>query len=293
MGYKKLSNEQEKHLVTEYINGASVLSLMEKYNFKTKKSITDKVKKYYPDNYKQLIEKAKINRKGYNFSLKKIQNEFDAYLIGLLLTDGYITSDRDGFGIDLTDEDCISFLSKGLNVNYKTYSYNEQNKKDRHRIIVSQKGAIKDLERFGIVPKKSLILPKPQLLKEEEQFIPYIIRGIIDGDGCVSPTNYGGAQFHIISMSEEFIDWCKDALENKMYMKDIRKSQGFNGIWKIESSNQDNILKLISLSYNKPYGMNRKYKLLRRTFRDYNKDALLYNEDEGIVQTTTEKGLGN
>ena len=39
--------------------------------------------------------------------------------------------------------------------------------------------------------------------------------------------------------------------------------------------------------------MNRKYKLLRETFRDYNNDTLL-DKDDGIVQTTTENtGLGN
>ena len=48
-----------------------------------------------------------------------------------------------------------------------------------------------------------------------------------------------------------------------------------------------NILKLIALVYNKPFGMNRKYNNLRKTFRDYNNDALL-DKDDGIVQTTTE-----
>ena len=47
------------------------------------------------------------------------------------------------------------------------------------------------------------------------------------------------------------------------------------------------ILKLIALVYNKPFGMNRKYNNLRKTFRDYNNDALL-DKDDGIVQTTTE-----
>ena len=44
MGYKKLSDEQEKQLVQEYISGIPVKDLMIKYNFATKKSITDKVK---------------------------------------------------------------------------------------------------------------------------------------------------------------------------------------------------------------------------------------------------------
>lgn len=47
------------------------------------------------------------------------------------------------------------------------------------------------------------------------------------------------------------------------------------------------LLKLIALVYNKPFGMNRKYNNLRKTFRDYNNDALL-DKDDGIVQTTTE-----
>ena len=44
MGYKKLSHEQELQLVQEYINGTNVNVLMDKYGFKTKKSITDKRK---------------------------------------------------------------------------------------------------------------------------------------------------------------------------------------------------------------------------------------------------------
>ena len=45
MGYKKLSKEQELQLVEEYKQGTPVIELMNKYGYKTKKSITDKVKK--------------------------------------------------------------------------------------------------------------------------------------------------------------------------------------------------------------------------------------------------------
>ena len=56
MGYKKLSNIEEQQLVLEYIAGTPVNELMNKYGFKTKKSITDKVKKYYPDTYQDIIK---------------------------------------------------------------------------------------------------------------------------------------------------------------------------------------------------------------------------------------------
>ena len=58
MGQKKLSKELELQLVEEYKQGASVNSLMAKYGFASKKSITDKVKKHYPDTYNEIIEIA-------------------------------------------------------------------------------------------------------------------------------------------------------------------------------------------------------------------------------------------
>lgn len=285
MGYKKLSKEQELQLVEEYKQGTPVIELMAKYGFKTKKSITDKVKKYYGENYKEIIKQAQDNRKGYTYSLKEITSPFDAYLIGLIMTDGYVLSDRDGLGLDMTDEDVIKFVASTIGINYKTYI--EEGRKNRYRVLINVQGISKEVERFGIVPKKSKIIEKPKLLDKERQYLPYIIRGIIDGDGCVSKTSYGGAQFYICSMSEQFIDWIIEVLEKDFFMTDIHKRQNVEtGIWRVETSNQYNILKLIALVYNKPFGMNRKYNELRKTFRDYNKDVLL-DKDDGIAQTTT------
>ena len=140
MGYKKLSNEQEKQLIKEYVAGTPVNELVVKYGFRTKKSIIDKVKKYYPDSYEDIIATAILNRKKYEYHLDKISSPFDAYLVGLLLTDGYILSDKDGFGIDLTDEDCIAFLSKTIGKEYKTY-YREDTL-PRYRLVIHGKHLI-------------------------------------------------------------------------------------------------------------------------------------------------------
>lgn len=257
---------------------------MAKYNYKTKKSITDKIKKHYPDNYHEIIELARNNRRGYVYSLEKLSSPFDAYLVGLLLTDGYVLSDRDGLGLDMSDEDVISFIANTIGVKYTKYL--KDNRKPLFRILITIPGIAKQAERFGIIKNKSLIVPEPQLLKEEEKYLPYIIRGIIDGDGCVSKASYGGAQFYIVTMSEKFANWIINILEERFFMVDIHKRQNEQGLWRIETSNQYNILKLIALVYNKPFGMNRKYNILRKTFRDYNSDTLL-DKDDGIVQTAT------
>ena len=284
MGYKKLSKEQELQLVEEYKKGTPVIELMNKYGYKTKKSIIDKVKKYYPKEYKNIIKTAQDNRRGYNYSLDKITSPFDAYLVGLLLTDGYVLSDRDGVGLDMTDEDVISFVAKTIGTNYK--SYEDGKHKTKYRVLITVPGISQQVARFGIIPNKSLILPAPVLLNEEKQFLPYIIRGIIDGDGSVSKTSYGGAQFYICTMSEEFANWVAEVLRNNFFMDDIKIRISEKGLYRIDTANQHNILKLIAIVYNKPFGMNRKYNYLRKTFRDYNNDALL-DKDDGIVQTTT------
>lgn len=258
---------------------------MQKYGYKTKKSITDKVKKHYPDLYNQIIEEAHNNRRGFSYSIEKIKNSFDGYLIGLLLTDGYILSDRDGFGLDMTDEDVISFVAKGIGTTYKKYT--DEIHKPRYRVTVSIPGLKQQLKRFGVVSRKSLTLQPPLLLPDEKIYLPYIIRGIIDGDGCVSKTSYGGAQFYICTISEKFAKWLKYIFEEVFFMEDIHIKQNHLKMYRVETANQYNILKLIALIYNKPFGMNRKYNFLRRTFRDYNNDALL-DKDDGIVQTTTE-----
>ena len=285
MGYKKLSKEQELQLVEEYRKGTPVVELMAKYGYKTKKSITDKVKKYYPDEYESIIKEAQSGRRGYTYSLSELTSPFDAYLVGLLLTDGYVLSDRDGLGLDMTDEDVIAFVANTIGTKYT--SYDIENKKTHYRILITVPGISAEVERFGIVPRKSNVVPEPQLAEKERKFLPYIIRGIIDGDGSVAKTSYGGSQFFIVTKSEIFANWIKRVLENDFFMDDISIKISSEGLYRIETANQYNILKLIALVYNKPFGMNRKYNNLRKTFRDYNNDALL-DKDDGIAQTTTE-----
>lgn len=280
------SKDKELQMIEEYKQGVCVKVLQEKYGYKTKKSITDKIKKYYPDEYKNIIELGRENRKSYHYDLTKISSNFDAYFVGLMLTDGYVCQRKTGkiCGIDLTDEDCIAFLSKVIGKEYQAYApYKRKaintdiiinSQKTRYRLLLNGEKLPEQLKRFGVVENKSLTLQPPILLPEEEKFIPYIIRGIIDGDGSVSPTNYGGSQFYICSMSFDFIKWCKETLENKLFMESLHLRQNDRGLWRLETANYWDIFKLIALVYDKPFGMNRKYTLLRKTFNDYNKTSL-------------------
>lgn len=138
-----------------------VEQVREKYGFKTRKSVTDKIKKYFPEKYDEIIKENHDKIKGYSYSFEKIKNEFEAYFLGLLLTDGYITTRGTDIGIDLIDEDCIKFLSNTIGKEYQEYESSSQLstvKRVRYRLILSLGQEVKNAERLGIVKNKSLTL---------------------------------------------------------------------------------------------------------------------------------------
>ena len=52
------------------------------------------------------------------------------------------------------------------------------------RLTVNSYTLCQDLEKYGIVPRKSLILKFPNNISDE--MLPHIIRGYFDGDGSIS-----------------------------------------------------------------------------------------------------------
>lgn len=271
MGAAKYSVEQEKQIVEEYRQGISVEVLCQKYGYKGKKSIMDKVKKYHPDDYQEIIKEAQQNRKTWSLSLERIKSNFDAYLIGLLLTDGYV-GDR-GVGLDLIDEDCIAFISKQTKKNYHTYDYSDNDKafdkydrKPRHRILFNDNILIQQLERFGITRNKTLNLQPPQLFDEEYQFLPYLIRGIIDGDGCVfENSNNKKINIYIVTASKVFAEWVAKMLRERLFLQGVAINEKTKAndtdaqLYKVEIYRENDIKKIAALVYDEPFGMERKF----------------------------------
>ena len=227
---------------------------MKKYNFKTRKSVTDKVKKYGYQ-VRTSREEVMLNKPYEKFSMRIIDSEFKAYFLGLLLTDGYVVNNT--VGLDLTDEDCIQFISSTIQKPYKSYE-RDKNRKTRHRLIINNHNLVKDLGRFGVIPNKTKVLSGFVLQEDEQKYIPYIIRGMIDGDGWVRKD---GKEFYICTASYNMALWIKQVLENKLYMSEVNIDKA-QGVWQVRTANTHNIDILKILVYDKPFGMQRKYNKL-------------------------------
>jgi hypothetical protein len=251
------SLEEEKEIARRYVeDGVSAAELARQYNYSTAKSITDKVKRFYPEyDFKTTRNRKKIY---YGLSFELIDNPVKAYFIGLLMTDGYVQSNRNQIGLDLIDEDCIAFISDYFSFEYKKYE--RPGFEPKYRIVFDGKEYVEQLSRFGIKPKKSLTLEPPVLKDSERKYLPYIVRGIIDGDGSVFESGTSGRlNVSICSGSKFFIEWIKRILEEDFFMEDVGKiKETPKKLYSISFSNRRSIQILYALCYFQPMGMQRK-----------------------------------
>lgn len=261
---RKLTIEQEYEIKEKYENGYAVKDLAKEYGFKQKKSIYDIIERRggKTRSFQEALEIKNPKRK---MSFERIDNPFKAYFVGLMLTDGWVT-DRNMIGLSMTDKDVIDFVCDSFG-KVPQIIKKPGNRKLQYRFTMNSERIANELKRFGIVERKSLTLQPPKLKKSEVKYLPYILRGIIDGDGWIRKD---GGEFFICSMSKDFIEWCKRAFESYYRFIPLNLLQGDNGVWYIRTSDDRNIMLLYVHIYYSQFGMKRKREKLLKRFRDYN-----------------------
>ena len=252
-----INRNDEYNIVKMYKQGLTANEIAKLYGYKTRNSILQKLDKFNIER-RDWNKIQSENKTYYNFSMDIIDDEYKAYFLGLILTDGYVNDSRGYIGIDLVDKDVIEFLCGYLNVSYKTI---KSEYRDKYRIILYGKKLLDEMKRLGVTARKTFSLQGPNLYKSEIKYLPYIIRGIIDGDGWIRKD---GREFFISSASHDFIKWCAKALIYLGFEEIEYKfiTNEFNGIYIIRTAKKYNLEILKNKIYDKPFGMERKYKLL-------------------------------
>lgn len=136
------------------------------------------------------------------------------YLVGLITTDGSLSSD--GRHIDITSSD-YKFLLKiknSLRLRNKVGVKYGSKRKKAFRIQIANKNFYDFLLSIGLTQSKSLNL---DTIKVPNQFFIDFLRGVIDGDGCIRrwihPSNNREQwSLRIYSGSGIFIEWLKDTI---------------------------------------------------------------------------------
>jgi hypothetical protein len=184
-------NENEINLLKEnYEKGASYLeSILDR----DRSSIQHKLNRMglrVSKETKSKISKENAHKRKFEDSYYSVSNftvdinEYSAYILGLLWTDGFLLKNRKTTGITILKEDMleINWIFEKVG-NWYTIDRNRKNKKESRTLTGYNPNLLSSLISYDF-DKKSYNSPKKLFDLVPEKYLNYLIRGIIDGDGC-------------------------------------------------------------------------------------------------------------
>lgn len=114
-----------------------------------------------------------------------------SYILGFLFADGYVFKNPRGscyFCFISTDKEIIVKIRNILQSNHKIGIRKKgSNWKDAYVLQIGSKKLFRDLNKFGIIQNKSLVINFPDVPKK---YLGHFVRGYFDGDGSVNLGKY-------------------------------------------------------------------------------------------------------
>lgn len=278
----------------------------------------DFLKEHYKTmTYKQLSQslnrtKAAIDLKINRLGLKKDKYSYDhnyfeninsedrAYWLGFIFADGSVCKGKNNsceLSIKLQGRDAdhlrkfnqcingnneIATFKRECNLNGKSY--------DGCQIRLYSQKIVDDLSIFGVVPNKSLIVEMPNNI--QEQYIRHFIRGVFDGDGCITKNRQSNGWTYNSYVKCDFTSGSTLFLEQlraKLYEYDIKSYivNNHDEVWKLVIGGMENCDKFLHFIYDDATVY---------LDRKFNKKQELYEElqiEQRLLRRTEKSGFIN
>ncbi len=189
----------------------------------------------------------------------KIDTEVKAYLLGLLISDGWICKSK-GYrvGFSSVDLQLVSFFKKYLKATNPIPFYNNKG----WQILISSKRMVDDLERYGCIERKSLTSQWPEI---PNRLHHHFARGLFDGDGGIWFDKRGNARFTICGSKD---------VTKKLALLFNTKILSHGKIWRICISGNHKVLRAKRYLYkNAKVYLDRKRDIFDLIRTKYRKDA--------------------
>lgn len=204
---KRVNDKMEEDFIREYLSGSTSKDIAVKYGFISGVTVLDVLKKHGV----AIRNRGKMTHYNENF-FERIDSPEKAYILGIIMTDGFIIDNFKGVGIELTKEDFyllenianILWSDHGITINVRNYARKSlPNTKDTARVTIHSGKIAKDLQILGVVKNKSKILRYKNVV--DNKFFSHFFRGLIDGDGSVGMSKSGALWCTLYSGSEMFL----------------------------------------------------------------------------------------
>jgi hypothetical protein len=190
---KRLTPEIERAIIAQYQAGMAATEILKSLPFRTAKTVYD------------VLERNAIPRRAGVSAYKtyrhnegifaNVDTPEKAYWLGMLIADGYIIDLRKDcepqIGLQLIDRDLVEQFGAFLGTNRPAQIIKRKNDncQTMYRVVIHSKRMAADLERYGVVPRKTQSTFLPIL---DKNLMPHLVRGLLDGDGTISHRHDGG-----------------------------------------------------------------------------------------------------
>ena len=184
---KRITDDIETKFIQEYNDGKTANKIAKKYGFKRGETVLQSLKKH---GIARRLPKIVTYYKEDFF--EKINSPEKAYVLGLIMTDGYIIRDYSGFGIQLTKTDGYLLKKIALIIGARqgvskivcdARRKTIPNARDMTRLSVYNRKIAEDLKMLGVIKNKSKNLRYNKCVPKK--YLSHFFRGLIDGDGCI------------------------------------------------------------------------------------------------------------
>ena len=201
------SNEEVENIIDMYSNKQmSILSIIKNLGYTVDSSVIKRILK----NKGISIRDNNYYKKKYfnNHYFDKIETEEQAYILGFIYADGYISSNTFGVKVDTKDIDIIEKIKSALQSEHKIVrGINRNNTASGENteyvmLSINDSYFVSKLQELGVLYNKSKILTFPHFL--DKSLIRHFLRGYFDGDGSVYITQ-NNPKFSLVG-TKEFLE---------------------------------------------------------------------------------------
>lgn len=208
---KLMTSDLERQIIDLYNNGLSAPKILEEINvFKTTKSIYDVLDKYSIRTRSPHTMNDPLLDHNY---FERIDSPEKAYVLGLMISDGWVTKPQVdehwnikknaqiAFSLNQDDKYMVEFVkdqwksSNKISIIHKEAFIGPSGGycvgRPMARIMVTSQIMYEDLKALGVDSNKSYVSMFPILGNQE--LYSDLIRGLLDGDGCVGVYKYSNS----------------------------------------------------------------------------------------------------